>query len=879
MGFKLSLATLSKLYFQFIGALLKEKQLQYRIWSIEDYIEYSIHLVSPFCLLSNRIECIDISTDICQNSVCISLNGDLISSVKALKLTALNPSLDDTFGSPGSSVVTYKVPFIPKLKNMESFSILQDYGTSFEIEAFQLPKDSLKHVSLDFNFSGGLAAFGTNEWYNKYYPLLGSQSSSLKTLEIKTIYDPLINPLVEHLLEDTILQLNITSLTIQLVFSYQQIEPYESYGKLLDAICTFENLEHLSIIPSRVTMEHTDKWIYYLENHAKKLHSLYLFTGGVNNYTPIFNVINEHTPIRRLELNIIDASHEPLHFSNLDYLKLQGLQVQINPLSVIKELDFSKSFQVNNIAEFLKSNKTIHTLSVMLGQELISVLQNHPSLKILNISNYDDQDLENLLLACNCSICAKCLSAGGHQTHNIEDIDDVFENTLKKSREMKNNNNLLQTISEKKLENETFFQNEIQGHYDSQVDNISKFFRDLHDKLHYKEVELKRELKSHFDDNVEEYFKSMTKIEDQLNFYNSFFDQYKQYIDPTSRSNDLKSSDKIVHDKLDFIGRFIQLSKTIDEEVEYIKYIPILNKDIETMELIKAPNKDWPILNQFVYKCFQDQEIERVDSVSSDFMIIIKKNCTPSVTLPDIIENRLYQTVCGNVIYYFDKGKSYTIDVSNYDNAQWIATDCDIDSSYALFSIIFDNSKHIYLFGGVNTISQKETKSIYKYNFEKHQMDLLKIEMLHPSKYHNLGIDKKNENIYIIGGYNEAEGYLNRIDRLCLSDNTIHHIQSFTETILNGCYDHINDIFYMLTLTRPFKFLKYSVKRNQTITLSAPPIVIPDADTIRLFKIYFDGNNAVHFFYPKFPSVLYKYDIVNAKWSENRIVFKKLEDN
>ncbi|KYR02585.1 hypothetical protein DLAC_00027 [Tieghemostelium lacteum] len=452
---------------------------------------------------------------------------------------------------------------------------------------------------------------------------------------------------------------------------------------------------------------------------------------------------------------------------------------------------------------------------------------------------------------CRTAICAKCLAF--HPGHEVVDYEELLENILKNSKKFSDDLKAVveERIGEKDI-NYQLFQDSVQKHYDEQTLLISDHFKKLHDQLHYREVELKRELKSYHDENEETLATFLSKVENEIQQSKEFITEFEQFK-PTQ--DDDEKNMKLV---TDYYEALASTGKTLDNNLYRIYSFVDSTTDTTINSLLKiqqkrsvplqykgSTNKTSSEANCVIYTYGKDG-VEKYNIVTGDVKLILKAGAPNS---PPFMSFFWHYTVIDQIIYMFDRDKAWVLDTTA-DKPAWreIKFGCNTSSSC---SAVYDGQDLIYIFGGYCLSNKDDIKSIFTFNIRTEEFKEVGNKLIN-SSYLSMTYD--NGLVYLIGGYNTTNSWLNRLDIFDCKTGKVEHLCKVTDTnvlINSGIWVPSKELYYCFTWTAGW----YSINKQGICTRLAKPGCSPNYT-----KSFFDGNNTIYLIVERDRNI-YIYDI------------------
>ncbi|KYQ89106.1 hypothetical protein DLAC_10338 [Tieghemostelium lacteum] len=485
---------------------------------------------------------------------------------------------------------------------------------------------------------------------------------------------------------------------------------------------------------------------------------------------------------------------------------------------------------------------------------------------------------EQYCKSCKTIVCSNCRTE--HKDHELVYNASVFTELMNDSHV------LLETITKKVLDKGTEkekkqveFKEEIQDHYDSQLNLINSQFRLLHDLLHLKEVELKRELKSYHEDNIESLTSIISTMENDIennnrlikqlqnshldqsdsksNFlleYTSVEKEFKKLNNNNNNNNQKNNSNNNDTKKLP------TPSYTIATMNKYV--LDNIQEKIETMDLSKKEIMNNQIHGNFiVYRMDPKIGVTKINLKTGQVDTITGKN--PQITTT--YNNRMYQYNSHNsqILLFEQDGRLYTLDTAKA-NPEWEELELmEILNLRCLSTIYVAEHQMVYIFGGYIPGDDKNTDKCFKFNLQTRKLEEIS-KLFCESGCFNLTIDLQLNQIFIIGGYvTQKNEFLNRIDSYNFQTNEMSPVVDLgklgLENVESGIWIPTNHSFYLLSKDK--SFVRLDIKSMAIYKLISPPI---DGNVFSSTFQYNNNNELIVLASSK--KSLYKYLIEENQW-------------
>ncbi|KYQ92750.1 hypothetical protein DLAC_11667 [Tieghemostelium lacteum] len=474
---------------------------------------------------------------------------------------------------------------------------------------------------------------------------------------------------------------------------------------------------------------------------------------------------------------------------------------------------------------------------------------------------------------CKCVFCVKCVDK--HHHHRIIDSDDYYNDIIEQSQAIEDR--LVQQIQGftiEKEDNQKFFHNEVESHYQSQLDQISNLFRKLHDQLHYKEIEIKRELKSYHDDNTETLATLLSKIDSEILKCNNTIDllsslkSNSQQQQQPQQPQPNQQSQTIYNDKISVIKNYNDSSniRESDDDVpgssnqRVNKYQLAMIKEMEFNNVLDSIEtfgfkvrsiglKKNGAVTTTVYR-YNEKGIERISLETGDIQLM-----TPYLP-PNCLDFPSFYWKANShqdVVYMFCPGHCVYLD-TKCDNPQW-KTLTHIPIGIKFISSVSDpNTGNLYIVGGYN---QRGIFRISQPNQEFKKIGELKEEC------GLLSLSICGAYIYIVGGQTTNEVNQQRIDRFNIETNQLDTISDqipFAKGFINSCYvPKLNSMFIITSLSQ---FLRFDIESQQTTTLTMDPMIFPGFNA----SLFYDNDDKI-FCTVQDHNKIFTYSIKSNQWS------------
>ncbi|KYQ92868.1 RING zinc finger-containing protein [Tieghemostelium lacteum] len=461
---------------------------------------------------------------------------------------------------------------------------------------------------------------------------------------------------------------------------------------------------------------------------------------------------------------------------------------------------------------------------------------------------------------CNQLVCKQCNSE--HQ-HSLMNYYQVIQEIAQDSAGLNDKLNLWR--EDKKVHDE-LFKIQVQDKYDSQLELVSKHFRDLHDILHFKEVELKRELKSYQDENLELYTTIVSQLEHEIQSSTEFLHEFKDVSqvdhDPVSSNNNQQNSDEVKSQVLEKYYKFKKNTngddncKNQDYQVVSLNESLIINvsNTIGTMELKKRFRN---IINKnnndtIIYR-YSSKGVERININHDETTLIVGNEAVGQP--PSNNNGYLYQNNSADgMLILFGSRKYYMLDTKE-KNPVWVTGDWTTNREKTWYQpTIYDGKQYVYIVGGANNGDEanfKAGRDIYKFHVSTQTFESVG-ELPVTSRFHSLSID--GDFVYVFGQNNSKESYMNRIDRFNVNTGIVEPIYKATEAqikggfgVVTGCFD--TQTKYCYCMGQQFTFFRYDPSDKSSKVLQPFPIAATDKRPLLHCKIHLDQPKGLIYFY------------------------------
>ncbi|KYQ91625.1 hypothetical protein DLAC_07397 [Tieghemostelium lacteum] len=220
---------------------------------------------------------------------------------------------------------------------------------------------------------------------------------------------------------------------------------------------------------------------------------------------------------------------------------------------------------------------------------------------------------------CSVILCPKCVQP--HQKHINISTDKLYSEITNNSGDIQRLSSMIKDKENEKILIQETYKKEIKEVHDKEIENISKFFRDLHDLLHFKEVEIKRELNSYQDENSETLVINITKLDQDIQISNEFMRDLNSHKDQPNA------------DKLQLIQHYCQMEKEFlqvksGKNLEYHKYqldttkSKQSNQYVSNLTLSKRKSKDFDRIKVVALYDFVGINDDELSFFEGDILIV-----------------------------------------------------------------------------------------------------------------------------------------------------------------------------------------------------------------------------------------------------------------
>ncbi|KYR01397.1 hypothetical protein DLAC_01986 [Tieghemostelium lacteum] len=438
----------------------------------------------------------------------------------------------------------------------------------------------------------------------------------------------------------------------------------------------------------------------------------------------------------------------------------------------------------------------------------------------------------------------------------IIDKEEDFHNKIK-CRQTKN-------FKEKCKIQETI--KEIVNNYNQQLVVISVEFEKLYKRLVEKEQELKDEL-------IRDHEATLNQFQDQLEIIQLDMDNCDKVLE--GGVSDLADKDWVETDQ-----EFYE----IYYEYPMFQSLDLLGSAIDAQKLTKMDR----VLNSrdrntlYRYNRYTGVHMHNIQTNESE--LLVSKDATD---LP-IHLGFFYQThPCAGKLHVFNEESFFVLN-TNEKNPKWNSGPFLINDGTSAQSCISDGKDCIYISGGTNVryvnrgsvsyidndINGQSGKKIYRFTISSQTFDYI-ADLPLASRYHSLTFHEGY--LYIIGGLNDHDGYLNKIDRFNVNTREFENIlpcieeKSSYNHISSGFYDNTTkSIFYLSSekhfsrfnmMDKSIETLKYPLDRNIGHFIS---------------KLYFDQFSNLAYLIVHEEKSIYQYNIKENTWKPIKDIFQTM---